>query len=50
MVLLHVCAGGGGSVQLPQTIDSLVRDMSAGGYDNYYDLVTKRSLDLRTEP
>ena len=38
------------SVQLLQTIDSLLRDMSAGGYDNYYDLVTKRSLDLRTEP
>src|SRR5581483_6676768 len=38
------------SVQLLQTIDSLVRDMGAGGYDNYYDLVTKRSLDLRTEP
>jgi hypothetical protein len=38
------------SVQLLQTIESLTRDMGAGGYDSYYDLVTRRSLDLRTEP
>ncbi|MCW5970906.1 MAG: hypothetical protein KIT57_20570 [Blastocatellales bacterium] len=35
------------SVQLLQTIESLLRDQSAGGYDSYYDLVTRRSLDLR---
>lgn len=38
------------SVQLLQTIESLVRDSNSGGYENYYDLVTRRSLDLRTEP
>lgn len=37
------------SVQLLQTIESMLRDMDTGGYDNYYDLVTKRSLVLRTE-
>lgn len=36
------------SVQLLQTLDSLIHDQSAGGYENYYDLVTRRSLDLRT--
>jgi hypothetical protein len=35
------------SVQLLQTIESLLRDQNAGGYDSYYDLVTRRSLDLR---
>ena len=38
------------SVQLLQTIESLVRDSNSGGYEHYYDLVTRRSLDLRTEP
>jgi hypothetical protein len=36
------------SVQLLQTIDSLIRDQNSGGYETYYDLVTRRSLDLRT--
>jgi len=35
------------SVQLLQTIDSVIKDQNAGGYENYYDLVTKRSIDLR---
>jgi len=35
------------SVQLLQTIDSIIKDQTAGGYENYYDLVTRRSLDLR---
>jgi hypothetical protein len=35
------------SVQLLQTIDSLVKDHNAGGYESYYDLVTRRSIDLR---
>ena len=35
------------SVQLLQTLDSLIRDQNAGGYENYYDLVTRRSLELR---
>ena len=35
------------SVQLLQTIDSIVKDQSAGGYESYYDLVTRRSLELR---
>lgn len=35
------------SVQLLQTIESLISDQNAGGYDTYYDLVTRRSLDLR---
>jgi hypothetical protein len=35
------------SVQLLQTIESVIRDQSAGGYETYYDLVTRRSLDLR---
>jgi len=34
-------------VQLLQTIDSVIKDQNAGGYENYYDLVTKRSIDLR---
>jgi len=36
------------SVQLLQTIDSLIRDQNSGGYETYYDLVTRRSLELRT--
>lgn len=35
------------SVQILQTIDSLIRDFDAGGYTSYYDLSTKRSLDLK---
>ena len=35
------------SVQLLQTLESLIRDQTAGGYENYYDLVTRRSLELR---
>ena len=35
------------SVQLLQTLESLIRDQDAGGYENYYDLVTRRSLELR---
>ena len=38
------------SVQLLQTLDSLIKDQSAGGYETYYDLVTRRSLDLRVTP
>ncbi len=34
------------SVQLLQTIDSLVRDFESGGYGSYYELTTRRSLDL----
>jgi hypothetical protein len=35
------------SVQLLQTIDSVIKDQVAGGYESYYDLVTKRSIELR---
>jgi hypothetical protein len=35
------------SVQLLQTIESLIKDQHLGGYESYYDLVTRRSLDLR---
>ncbi len=35
------------SVQLLQTIESLVADQSAGGYPTYLDLVTRRALELR---
>lgn len=35
------------SVQLLQTLESLVRDQNAGGYENYYDLVTRRTIELR---
>ncbi|HKX32329.1 MAG TPA: hypothetical protein VJ302_31870 [Blastocatellia bacterium] len=35
------------SVQLLQTIDSLVRDYELGGYASYYELTTRRSLDLK---
>lgn len=36
------------SVQLLQTIDSLIKDYdSNGGYGSYYELTTKRSLDLK---
>ncbi len=34
------------SVQLLQTVDSLIRDYEQGGYGTYYELTTKRSLDL----
>jgi len=36
------------SVQLLQTIESLLKDQGAGGYSGeYFDLVTRRSLDLK---
>jgi len=35
------------SVQLLQTLESLIRDQNAGGYENYYDLVTRRTIELR---
>ena len=35
------------SVQIMQTIESLIRDYDQGGYDSYYELSTRRSLDLR---
>jgi hypothetical protein len=35
------------STQLLQTIASLVKEYTSGGYDSYSDLVTKHSLDLR---
>jgi hypothetical protein len=36
------------SVQLLQTIDSLIKDYdSNGGYGSYYELTTRRSLDLK---
>lgn len=35
------------SVQLLQTIDSLVKDQGSGGYESYYDLTTRRSLELK---
>jgi hypothetical protein len=35
------------SVQLLQTIDSMVKDQSAGGYQGYYDLVTRHIVDLK---
>ena len=35
------------STQLLQTIESLLREHAAGGYETYSDLVTKQSLDLR---
>ena len=35
------------SVQLLQTIDSIIKDQGAGGYESYYDLVTKRSIELK---
>jgi hypothetical protein len=34
------------SVQLLQTLDSLIRDYESGGYGSYYELTTRRSLDL----
>lgn len=34
------------SVQILQTIDSLLKDYSSEGYNSYYDLTTRRSLDL----
>jgi hypothetical protein len=35
------------SVQLLQTIESLVNDSEVGAYRSYLDLVTRHSLDLR---
>lgn len=35
------------STQLLQTIESLIREHAAGGYETYSDLVTKQSLDLK---
>ena len=35
------------SVQILQTISSLIADYEQGGYGSYYDLTTRRSLDLR---
>lgn len=35
------------STQLLQTIESLLREHAAGGYETYSDLVTKQSLELR---
>jgi len=35
------------SVQLLQTIESLVRDYDDGGYGSYYELTTRRSLELK---
>ena len=35
------------SVQLLQTIDSLIKDYDEGGYTSYYEMTTRRSLDLR---
>ena len=35
------------SVQILQTIDSLIKDYDAGGYSSYYELSTKRSLELK---
>ena len=35
------------SVQILQTIESLLKDQSAGGYQDYFDLVTRQCLDLK---
>lgn len=35
------------SVQILQTIASLIADYEQGGYGSYYDLTTRRSLELR---
>jgi hypothetical protein len=35
------------SVQLLQTIDSLIKDQNAGGYQGYYDLVTRHIVELK---
>lgn len=35
------------SVQILQTIDSMLKDYSADGYNSYYDLATRRSLELK---
>jgi hypothetical protein len=35
------------SVQLLQTIDSLIKDYEMGGYGSYYELTTRRSLELK---
>ncbi len=35
------------SVQLLQTIDSLIKDQTSGGYESYYDMTTRHSLDYK---
>lgn len=35
------------SVQILQTIDSMIRDYASDGYNSYYDLSTRRSLELK---
>jgi hypothetical protein len=35
------------SVQILQTIDSMLKDYGANGYDSYFDLATRRSLELK---
>ncbi len=35
------------SVQLLQTIESLIKDYEQGGYGSYYELTTRRSLELK---
>jgi hypothetical protein len=35
------------SVQILQTIDSMLKDYGASGYDSYFDLATRRSLELK---
>ena len=35
------------SVQILQTIDSLIKDYEQGGYGSYYELSTRRSLELK---
>lgn len=35
------------SVQLLQTIDSLIKDQNSGGYESYLDLTTRHSIDYK---
>lgn len=35
------------SVQILQTIDSMLKDYAGDGYNTYYDLATRRSLELK---
>mgnify|MGYP000858974279 CR=1 FL=1 len=35
------------SVQLLQTIDSLIKDQANGGYESYYDMTTRHSIDYK---
>ena len=35
------------SVQILQTIDSLIKDYEQGGYGSYYELSTRRSMELK---